>query len=260
VTAPTPPLDRRRRSTPVLRIRKKTRRLWLVLGAGLTGLGALACLVAAGLALLALTRYGPAVLAPWTSPWLFSSSSLLALGGAALLHTAWLETRYVSPTRRGLAHRLRVRSGFLAWEDVQAVYAGTVRYGFGRWTWGRRGLLRLVNRQGNRLTLPATLAGLDRVAAHAKARAYPALLADGRERFNRGEGLAFGPIRLDRSGLVLARRAVKWEELDSVTVDGGILRLTIRRTDRLRTYQFPVWKIPNFDLCLQILTHLGRHP
>jgi hypothetical protein len=231
-----------------------------VLGAGMTGLGGLACLIAAGLALLAVTRYGPAVLAPWTTPWLFTSASFLVVGGAALLHAAWLEALHVSPTRRGLIHRLRLRSGFLAWEDVQAVYAGTIRYGFGRWTWGRRGLLRLVDRQGKRLSLPATLAGLDRVAAHAKARAYPALLADGRERFNRGESLIFGPIRLDRNGLVLARRSAKWEELDSVSVDGGILRLTIRRMDRPRSYQLPVWKIPNFDLCLQILTHLGRHP
>jgi hypothetical protein len=265
VTASAVPADRRHRSTPVLRIRRTTRLHWLWLGTVSSGLGSLTTLVATVLTLLAITRYGPAVLSAWTTPWLLASSLLLTLGGVSLLRAAWLESLFVSPTRSGLVHQLRLRklrlhTEFLPWEDVRAIHAGTIRYGLGRWTWGRRNLLRLVDRQGASLSLPASLAGLDRVGAHVKARAYPTLLAEGRERFNKGESLTFGPLRLDRNGLVVKRRAVAWDNLESAVVDGGILRLTIRRGNRTRIIQLPVWKIANLDLCLQILQHLGRHP
>jgi len=69
--------------------------------------------------------------------------------------------------------------------------------------------------------------------------------------------MKFGPIVLTSQGIINGRKALRWQDIGKIQLNRGRLDLhPIEGTQGAR-FSFPSHKIPNIDLCLQILYHFG---
>ncbi len=112
---------------------------------------------------------------------------------------------------------------------------------------------------GRRVRLTRTLADLDALVERVKRGAFPGLLEACRQQFNEGQTLAFGPLRLTPEGVQAGRKAIQWKDVQAVEVRDGRLVISARppETTRLRV---AAGRVPNVDVCVQLVRHLGQVP
>jgi len=202
----------------------------------------------------AMSTYGPAAVRRWTYPWLIAAP-LLGVFGIACLVRVWHLTRlWVEAFPDGIrVHRGR-RSDWVAWADVREIR-----------TWPARqpgpafSALEIRLNGGRRRRLTRSLADLEGLVQHVKRGAYPLLQDCYRAKFNRGEELDFGRLRLTPDGVQAGRKSIQWGHVQAVEVQGGQLAITADEPagDRLR---IAAARVPNVDVCVQIIRLLGQVP
>jgi hypothetical protein len=201
----------------------------------------------------AMTTYGPAAVQRWTGPWLVAAP-LLGIAGLVCLARVWHLTRvWVEAFPDGLrVHRGR-KTEWVAWGDVREIRTWPARHG------PAFAALEVRLNGGRRLRLTRSLADLGGLVQHVKRGAYP-LLQDGyRTRFNRGEPLAFGKLQLTPEGVQAGKKAIQWSHVQAVDVQGGRLTITAREPSGTRL-RIPAARVPNVDVCVQIIRLLGQVP
>jgi hypothetical protein len=67
----------------------------------------------------------------------------------------------------------------------------------------------------------------------------------------------FGPIILTPQGVINGRKALRWQDIGEIQLVKGRLELHPIKEMRRSKFSFPSHKIPNIDLCLQILQYFG---
>ncbi len=243
--------------TATFRLRPGRRRAYLALTllglvGGLGGLGA-----GVWLWFFALRNYGPAVVWRWSGPWLVAGLLLLIPGLLGLL--AWLRWRRLRLDIH--QHGLRFRHGRweerMAWSDITALHTQAVRYGLPLRARGAA-CLRVAARDGREIVIPHLLDRFEQAVDTVKRAVYPLLLAEYSRRFNAGEAIEFGPVRLQAQGINLGDWHVPWPALQAVVVSGGQLTLAATRDGRLHRRAIPTGRIPNVELCVQFLQYLRR--
>jgi hypothetical protein len=110
---------------------------------------------------------------------------------------------------------------------------------------------------GRRLALSRSLANLEALVQYVKRGVYPLLHESLRAEFNRGRELEFGPLRVTSGGVQSGKKTIAWADLGSVDVQAGNLVVTSRDPsgDRLRV---AAARVPNIDVCVQIIRLLGQ--
>lgn len=206
----------------------------------------------------AYANYGPAVVWRWASPAWAAGAALFAL---ALLQTfrLWqVGRRSLYLYAGGIVWRVGRHARALAWADVAEIYTSLVRYGLLGLDWGSRLRVTVVPTRGRFIQLTEDLADLDTLLQHVKHSIYPRLLAQSRRAFNAGGALTFGPLTLQRDGILRQGRLVPWRALRGASLDSGRLTLTITEAGGPAHVRLPVSRIPNADLCLQLIRLLGN--
>ena len=204
----------------------------------------------------AYSHYGPAVVWRWASPAWAAAAGLFGLGGILALRAARIARRRLDLYSGGLVWREGRRAIALAWADVVHIFTVGVRYGILGFVWGNRLRVTLVPTRGPRLHFSEDLAAADSLLGAIKHSVYPRLLAEARQAFNAGTPLAFGPLVLLRSGIQRGRRHVPWSGVRSAVLDSGRLQLQIADGDATSCLVIPASRIPNADLCLQLIQNL----
>lgn len=208
----------------------------------------------------ALGHYGQAAIPRWTSVWVWSAALLGLAAGAALLRVLALRKEWVRVYPSGLAVRGARGVVFVPWDQIRELEVRRVRYGLPVLTSKQEAalVLRFGGRGQARLT--HALDGFDSVLQQVKQAIYPRLLEEYTQTFNAGGELAFGPLRLSGAGISARRTTIPWKELDAVSLERGVMRITQNRNGRRPTIAFPSSRIPNIDLCIQLIQQVGRHP
>jgi len=223
----------------------------LALGIVGTGLGLALLAIGVWALIFATTTYGPAAVPRWSNAWFVSSPILGFFGIACLLRAWWLSRLRVEAHAEGLRVGRDPRARWIPWPAIREVRTIGAS--------GSYAALDLRLEDGRRIRLTRTLADLDALVDRVKRGAFPGLLEASRQQFNLGETLAFGPLRLSPDGVQAGRKAIQWKDVQAVEVRDGRMVISARppETARLRV---AAGRVPNVDVCVQLVRHLGQVP
>ncbi len=247
------PLLAEHRARSVLRVQAQA-----VAAAGLS-LAIVAAAMGVWAGAFALEHYGQAALTRWISVWAWSAGLLALAAGVGLLRVVSLRKEWVRIYPTGMAVRGTGGIAFVPWDQIHEMQIQLVRYGLPVLTARLEAALLLRFGEQGQVRLTHALDGFDSVVQRVKQEVYPRLLEEYTQTFNAGGEVTFGPIRLTGIGISGRRRMISWQELDAVSLEQGVLRITQIRNGRRSTITFPASRIPNVDLCLQLIQQLGRH-
>jgi hypothetical protein len=243
--------------------------MYWVLGA----LSAVGMVVAATVGLvrwyLAYSHYGPALVWRWSSPALLTAGGLAVAGIVALVAAGRVRGLTVRVHGNGLMVLRGRRRTWIPWNRIQSIQTSAIRYGPPGFARRREADLR-VRYQGEGRSNPGpkaatrsirlthALVGLESLGATAKERAYPLLLEGLSESFNQGNPVAFGVLHLTTEGLQVKKRLLPWKGLGDVTLARGqlVIRPEVGRSAPL--IRIPAHRVPNVELCVQLIQYLSQ--
>lgn len=245
----------------VFRVRNSLRRNRLTASVVLVGGAILAWAVAAGRAFLAYVDYGPLLVGRWVWPPLVVGVLLALLGlwfGIGAWNAARLRIRLHSA---GLAVVRGRRGHALAWVDVLALWSRSVRTGLPGLPGRLHYALELEARDGRRLRLEDSLEGFGALAEAVKSRVYSLLAQASTQAFNQGETLFFGPIQISPAGISDGgRMTYPWSAVNEAQLASGRLIIRAHWDGKSSEVAFPADRIPNVELCAQLIQEIGRQP
>jgi hypothetical protein len=202
------------------------------------------------------TQYGPIAAQAWSQDWLFWG---ILIGSVTLIVTAWqvFQTRVrVYLFRYGIeVHLPRQAPQTLRWEDITGIASATIQ----DCIWGRafrtRHRLTIHLTQGKPLTFDDRVDNLLELTTRLKANLYPRLLPGFRIRFQAGQQLAFGPVSIQASSIMIRERQHSWEYVNRITILAGnlVIETRIHESGNLKSFRLPVIQIPNLELLFQVL-------
>lgn len=134
--------------------------------------------------------------------------------------------------------------------DISQIWTSRTFVGRG---FGTRFLERydLVHRDGRRITLEQFFTGLPACIAHIKRTVYPAVFLQAVSQFGEAKSISFGKLEIDPLfGVRCLQQSAKWEDIQSVTVGNGVLRIERRGEPAI---EIDTDSIPNVEVAIQIL-------
>jgi hypothetical protein len=207
-----------------------------------------------------MTHFGPAVLWRWLHPILWIAIGLGVLGGTGLyllLHTSQQEIQ-LSPM--GITWKKRRKLSVFCWEDIEKIYITSVQYGILDFAWASKTEVLLQLQEKKRLKISQTFEDIEKLVDTIKHYIYPLMFEKFRKAFNQGEPVQFGPVVLTSQGVLNGQKAFRWQDIGKIELQKGRLELHAIEETGASKFSFPAHKIPNIDLCLQILHHFGSQP
>jgi hypothetical protein len=231
----------------------------LIGAVALASAAVLAWAAAAYRAYIAYTEYGPLLVGRWvTLP--------LILGAVVGILALWFALRAwrtsglrVRQHANGLAILRGRRGQALAWVDVRALWSRAVRTGLPGLTGSRRLRLEVEASDGRRLRLDDRLEDFEELAGAIKGRVYPILMAGYTRAFNDRQVLPFGPVRLGPTGIEDGPRPpLAWSEVRGANLAEGRLHIATSRPGRQAAISLPAHRIPNVEVCAQLIEEIGR--
>ena len=243
----------------VHRVRRGLRRGQLIGAVGLSSMAVMAWAVAAYRAYLAYTEYGPLLVGRWVT-WPLVLGSMLAGGALWLGLRAW-RTWHVRVRRHanGLAVLRGRRGRAMAWPDVRAVWSRAERTGLPGLSASQRLRLEVEANDGRRIVLDDSLEDFEGLALAIKGRVYPLLLELYTRAFNEQQAIAFGPLRLSPAGIEDSPRSpFAWNEVRGAQLAAGRLLIRTTRPGRQSAITLPAHRVPNVELCAQLIQEIGQ--
>lgn len=205
----------------------------------------------------ALRNFGPASLVRWITPiggFLLLSLIITIASLVMLLRTRKIELQ-LSPAGFSLQKGKSIE--MVEWSKVNYLQTVFVSYGIMGITWGARTELQVLTDDNQRFRFNRHYEEIDSLVDTTKRYVYPILLQKYRQSFNGGEPLAFGPLILTSEGVLNGRKALRWKEIDKIQLKEGMLQVHPHENLDRPKLSIPARKIPNVDLCLQLISHFG---
>ena len=200
--------------------------------------------------------FGPAVVGRWTTPALILSLVLAAMGAIGLI--LYLSVRSYRVTTNEISVLITKRNHSIAipWEEIEYVRSSSIRYGVAKLDWGNRSTLWIHTSNDQVFRFANNLTDFNSLAETVKANLYPRYLAHYRQYLNQGQSIDFGPVQLTPNGIVFGRKECHWSALEGVSLARGRLTITVKNGPRMKSYSIPARKIPNSDLCAQLIQNI----
>jgi len=201
-------------------------------------------------------HFGPAVVGRWTTPALILSLVLATFGAIGLILYLSARNYRVATNEISVLITKRNHAVSIPWEEIEFVRSSSIRYGVAKLEWGNRSTLWIHTSSGQVFRFANNLTDFNSLAETIKANLYPRYLALYRQYLNQGQSIDFGPVQLTPSGIVFGRRECHWSALEGVSLIRGRLTITVNNEARMKSYSIPARKIPNSDLCAQLIQNI----
>jgi hypothetical protein len=198
-------------------------------------------------------RYGPAVIYDLSSPPLIIALGLLIIGIVLIGVSISNRSRYVTVYEKGLAYFDRKGLQSMRWEEIGEFYLSIVRQlSFGiptgttyRYTINKLGGGKLVfDNRFERIQHLGSLIGRNILPIQYK------LAADV---YNSGQAASFGPVKVSRAGLTISKKTYPWNEIEQVSVQQGMFKISKKGGGWFSGASTPVAYIPNLEAMLSII-------
>ncbi|MGD8850316.1 MAG: hypothetical protein PVF18_11360 [Anaerolineales bacterium] len=204
----------------------------------------------------AFARFGPAIVWRWSGPAIglaFLTLLLAIYAGMFLIRNRKLAV-YTTPDALWLINGNQRRA--LPWTEIQSIRSSAARY-----LWSRPGSdpqiriwLRTVHDEV--IKLPSSLTSLTDGIQTIKEKVYPLAMDRYRGMMKSGQALEFGPLELTRQGVAYRGRVEPWQNFREVHLENGRLEIEFEGTKRSRKISIPARRVPNVDLCVQLLRNI----
>lgn len=205
----------------------------------------------------AINYYGPAAVWRWISVPVWVSLFTLAMAISSFIILRRVRQNEVQLSNMGLTIQRGKRLETIAWDRVMTIRTSSERYGILGVSWGKKTEIHIVTKGGTKYKFNQSFERIVELIEQIKHFVYPRLLEEYRLAFNRGEPLTFGPLVLTSDGILNGRRALRWVDLGKVNLERGSLELQPLKKSRGPKFSLPAHKVPNIDLCIQLISHLS---
>lgn len=204
----------------------------------------------------AFARFGPAVVWRWSGPAIGIALLALLLAAYSGLFLIRNRKRQLIMTPQGLLQTNGNDRRALGWSAVASIRTAAARYTLIRREQRAQPRISLRTLDGQTLKLSPHLTGLAEAQQIIKQNIYPAAMNRYRERMKAGQPLEFGPLQLTRQGIAYRGRSEPWQHFHDVKLENGRLLIEFRGAGRGRKFSIPAARIPNIDLCVQLLKNI----
>ena len=204
----------------------------------------------------AFSRFGPAVVWRWATPAIGVSGLALIIAVSAALFLVLNRDRQILTSQDGLRLVNGGKRRSIPWSKISGLRSSASRYTLSRYDRNNHLRIFITTMEGEKITIPAHMTGLERLIAVIKEHLYPLAMNRYRERMKSGDPLEFGPLQLTRSGVVHRGRTEAWQSFMDVDLEGGQLTIEFQRASGRRRISIPARRIPNIDLCVQLLKNI----
>ncbi len=204
----------------------------------------------------ALSHFGPGVVGRWAALPLLTAAILLGTAFAALMYLTLRRHAFVRVGQSGLTYEIGRRRRHYPWSELCDLTQSVVRYGLPFWRWGTRSSLGVSTTSGRTLKFHGALHELEPFIHAIKQNLYPRRLQDYRDALAQRERLVFGPLECSAKALVYRKKMYSWDQVRSVDLEGGHLHVGLVTNSGNKRLQIPTSRIPNPDLCAQLLKNI----
>jgi hypothetical protein len=204
-----------------------------------------------------ITHFGPAVLSRWINPVIVLVICLGFLGGIGLYFLLHVSRQEIQLSPMGVTWKKGRSLSIFHWNEIENIYISSIQYGLLDFVWASRTEIVLHLKNGKRKKIDQAFENIEMLVNTMKHYVYPMMFEKFREAFNQGEPMKFGPIVLTSQGIINGRKALRWQDIAKIQLNRGRLDLHPMEGTQGVKFSFPSHKIPNIDLCLQILHHFG---
>jgi hypothetical protein len=204
-----------------------------------------------------MTHFGPAVLWRWISPLLWIGIGFVLLGSVGLYLLLHASRQEIQLSPMGITWKKGRNLSIFRWDEIETIFVTSIHYGILNLSWASRTETVLHYHNAKRLKITQAFEDFDRLVETMKRYVYPLMLEKFRKDFKQGIQMQFGPLILTPQEVINGRNALRWEEIGKIQLHAGRLNLLpLEETDGNK-FSIPAHKIPNIDLCIQILQHFG---
>ena len=81
----------------------------------------------------------------------------------------------------------------------------------------------------------------------------PILFNQAAQQYNAGQMLVFGPVTIGKGGIQIGKKTYAWVEVQQVTIQRGILKVSKKEGDWFNGASAPASVIPNLNVLLNII-------
>lgn len=199
----------------------------------------------------AYTHFGPVAATIWSRPWYLLAIIALFAFIALAIYRLRFTRRFVAVHKQGLRLALSDRRT-LRWSEIAGIASSTTQYQFLGLSLRTRYNAKLFPNIGKPIRFDNSLQNLPELLTYIKAQLYPRLSTLLQTNFIEGKWLHFGPISIQRQTIQILDQQYSWSQVEQISVNAGYLVINTNPNSR---HHFPVAKIPNIEILLQIIQH-----
>lgn len=204
-------------------------------------------------------NYGPALVWRWSATY-FGAALVLAIPAFLMLVvTIRLLGLVIRAYQAGMVRYRWWRRDVFLWRQIRWLSTSVASYGLPSLASIHRIEITIRASDGRRLHLTDSLTDLRQLADTLKHHVYPRLLTECRLAVEQGHTLAFGRLLLTPRGVQKGRTTLDWESVEKVSLSRGQLRIQGQAGETVVRIRVPVNKVPNVELCAQLIRNLGSH-
>ncbi|MBN2387467.1 MAG: hypothetical protein JXB85_10635 [Anaerolineales bacterium] len=153
----------------------------------------------------------------------------------------------------GLAYCDRKGMQSWQWRDVRQMFSAVTRhYTQGIYT-GTTHVYTLHHRDGRRLVLNDAFKQVEEIAKAIDQHTFALLFEQAVQEYNAGQTLAFGPVTVNKGGILIGKKTYPWAEVQQVSIHQGFLRISKKGGGWFSGASASAASIPNLLVLLNII-------
>jgi len=203
-------------------------------------------------------KHGPAVVWQTLLPPAGLGLMLLLIGGILFGRALIRKGKSLAIYDQGFVLRSRNTDESWRWDEVASIRTALTRRSIAGIHAGTRHTYTLVRRDGERIILDDSLAGVEVLADKIRDKVLPMLYARFAPSLASGQELAFGPVQICRDkGIQVRQKKLAWKVVRQAKVENGVLTITAGDEQKtLHRVKIPVAEVPNVDILLAIIQQM----
>jgi len=160
----------------------------------------------------------------------------------------WLWSLQVSLHSDGISYRSLLGEKEMRWEEVERFYYQAIKQRINFIPVGTYYLYKLVDVEGKEIKCGNRIERPGQLGQKLIEQTYPTLFRKIADRFNNGQDLDFGAIRVSKAGGIRVKKLfgfmeIPWDQVSSYAIQDG--RFFIWRRGQKRTTGPGLWQVPN---------------